>query len=240
MNIIGISGGFDSILEGKAGAFDLTENTRNDSAAVLLRDGEVLFAVEEERLNRIPRTNYRPVLAIERCLQAANLSLREIDKIVVYGEEKFYNFFLQRNYLANPNRYTVYATIREWIRNYLKETFNYAFDAKSIVFVKHQYAHAMSAYACSGFESALVLSLDKSEDGFSGLLPRAAGWIWKRFNPSMTQIRWSPFAGISGNVWSRQFRIQANYTGLLLQATRLSTVRLSLPPTNCCRVEATS
>ncbi|MBJ6359991.1 carbamoyltransferase N-terminal domain-containing protein [Paenibacillus sp. GCM10012307] len=175
MNIIGISGGFDSILEGTAGAFDLTESTRNDSAAVLLRDGEVLFAVEEERLNRIPRTNYRPVLAIERCLQAANLSLSEIDKIVVYGEEKFYNFFLQRNYLANPNRYAIYATIREWIRNYLKEAFNFSFDLKSIIFVKHQYAHAMSAYACSGFESALVLSLDKSEDGFSGLVAKGSG-----------------------------------------------------------------
>ncbi|PQP81658.1 hypothetical protein C0Q44_18325 [Paenibacillus sp. PCH8] len=47
-------------------------------------------------------------------------------------------------------------------------------NESAIFFVKHQYSHAMSAWACSGYERALVLSLDKAEDGFSGLVAKGS------------------------------------------------------------------
>ncbi|GBF78224.1 hypothetical protein PA598K_06840 [Paenibacillus sp. 598K] len=178
MRILGLSGGFNSIREDEPGNFNINQ-MRENAAAVLVENGKVIVAVEEERLNRIPGSNHRPVLAIQRCLSEAGLTLADIDRIAVYGEEKFYNHLLQRNYLADPSRYDTYATIRQVIRNYLAEAFDHRFDERSIVFVKHQHAHAVSAFACSGYESALVLSMDRAEDGFSGLVAKAVNDQWE-------------------------------------------------------------
>lgn len=171
MRVLGLGGGLDSIWDDEPGNFNWSK-LREHAAAVLVEDGRVRFAIEEDRLNRIPATNKRPVLAIQKCLNEAGLTLADIDRVAVYGEEKFYNHFIQRGYLANPNRYPTYATMRQLIQQYLKKACGYVIDERAITFVKHQHAHGMSAWACSGYEQALVLSLDRAEDGFSGLVAK--------------------------------------------------------------------
>ena len=58
---------------------------QDDSAASLVTDGRVVAAVAEERLCRRKHTNESPTLAVEYCLEEANLhSIAKIDEIVFY------------------------------------------------------------------------------------------------------------------------------------------------------------
>lgn len=66
MLVMGLSGGPSLIFENQ---LELDFNMFHDAAAVLIEDGKVIAAVEEERLNRIKHTNKAPVLAINSCLK---------------------------------------------------------------------------------------------------------------------------------------------------------------------------
>ena len=56
----------------------------HDSAACLLRDGEVVLAVEEERLSRIKHDHAYPERAIAACLAAAGITAADVDTVVFY------------------------------------------------------------------------------------------------------------------------------------------------------------
>ena len=55
----------------------------HDSSACLIRDGKVLYALEEERLNRQKHTQEFPRLAAKRCIEESGLSHTDIDYIAV-------------------------------------------------------------------------------------------------------------------------------------------------------------
>jgi len=77
MLTLGLCGGLDSVHEQ---AFDTPSNYTYDGAAVLLENGSVLAAFEEERLNRIKHSNKLPVQAIARCLCTRDVDLTDIDE----------------------------------------------------------------------------------------------------------------------------------------------------------------
>jgi len=54
-----------------------------DASAALLKDGEVLLAIEEERLNRKKHCAGFPVLAIQACLKQEGLTISDIDHIAI-------------------------------------------------------------------------------------------------------------------------------------------------------------
>ena len=56
----------------------------HDSAAVLLQNGEILSAVQEERFTRIKHDSKFPINAIRYCLQNNNIDLKDIDYVVYY------------------------------------------------------------------------------------------------------------------------------------------------------------
>ena len=72
-----------------------------DVSAALIIDGEIVAAIEEERLNRIRHTGDFPKKSIEFCLQKAGLSINDIDVIAVSGIPKKYifEFFMMKKYL---------------------------------------------------------------------------------------------------------------------------------------------
>jgi carbamoyltransferase len=63
MLVLGFHGGHKRVDEDNKIGF-----SNHDSAAALVRDGEILVAIEEERLNRIKHSNYFPSLSIQYCL----------------------------------------------------------------------------------------------------------------------------------------------------------------------------
>src|SRR5699024_1893519 len=56
----------------------------HDAAACLLRDGEIVLAVEEERLSRIKHDHAYPERAIAACLDAAGIVAADVDTVVFY------------------------------------------------------------------------------------------------------------------------------------------------------------
>src|SRR5258708_9680580 len=97
MLVMGISGGADLINESR---YFWNPHYWHDAEAVLVEDGKVVFAIEEERLNRIKHTNKLPVRAIRACLASRGAQLKDIDLFAYY--EMNTESWLKRVLLDDP------------------------------------------------------------------------------------------------------------------------------------------
>jgi predicted NodU family carbamoyl transferase len=130
----------------------------HDASATLVRDGVVLAAIEEERLNRIKKTTKFPVHAIRACMDQAGVSASEIDAVGYYCKEDFVDTILNQLYLDNPRIPARYS--RELIKDWMRREFDREFTDDEIVYVPHHHAHAVSDCAHSGMDQALVVITD--------------------------------------------------------------------------------
>lgn len=153
----------------------------HDSAAVLLKDGKIVCAIEEERLNLVKHSNHRPSKAIEFCIDHEGISLDEVDYFSYYCSENNLSRSIVQHSLKNPG-IKPYWSIRSIISNIFLEDLNYNVSLNKLKFVEHHLCHAVSSYAQSGFENSLVVTLDGQGDG-------ASGHIYNARNGSLEKIR---------------------------------------------------
>ena len=146
----------------------------HDSAAVLVRDGEVLAAIEEERLNRLKHTNKLPVNAIHACLHVAGLKLADITHFAYYSREDVLDRMVISYMLQHPQIPPSW-TARAYFAQALSSDLSIEVAPASLTFVEHHLAHATSAYAMSTFENALVVTLDGHGDELSGTVWAGCG-----------------------------------------------------------------
>ena len=144
----------------------------HDSAACLIRDGEIVAAAQEERFTRKKHDPNYPKNAINFVLNYCNLKLSEVDQIVFF-EKPFLKFErLLETYVAfAPKGFLSFSKAMPiWIKeklfqknllfNKLKEhDENYETD-ENIYFSDHHLSHASSAFFPSPFEEAVVLTAD--------------------------------------------------------------------------------
>ena len=142
----------------------------HDSAAALIKDGVVIAAAEEERFNRIKHYNGFPVMACRFCLDFADITLAEVDKVVFY-EKPFVKFerILRThiNYAPHGLR-TFLSAMPIWLkeklnmRHTIQKELKRAFGVKhgNIEFCHHHLSHAALAYSASPFERCAVLVID--------------------------------------------------------------------------------
>ena len=144
----------------------------HDSAAVLIKEGEIIAAAQEERFTRNKHDSNYPKKAVDFVLEEAGLKLSEIDHIAFY-EKPFLKFErLLETYLAfAPKGFKSFSmSMPLWLREKLfqknllmqnlkehDENFN---DEKKLLFSEHHFSHAASAYYPSPFKDAVVLTLD--------------------------------------------------------------------------------
>ncbi|WP_437759571.1 carbamoyltransferase family protein [Sorangium sp. So ce1389] len=171
MRILGISGGHEPEHQGyPRPAFNAA--TSHDGAAVLLEDGEVVAAIEQERLNRLKHSNKAPFQAARFCLESRGLRVDDVDYICFYISEDWCNAAVKRGlFSTDPELRTAHDVMRRLV---LAE-FGVDVEPERIQFVKHHTAHAMSALIGSGYESSLVLTLDGCGDGESGSVSVGSG-----------------------------------------------------------------
>jgi carbamoyltransferase len=137
----------------------------HDSAACLLKDGEILAAAQEERFTRKKHDPRFPVQAIRYCLEEAGISVDQLAYVVFY-DKPFLTFErLLMSYLS-----VAPSGLRSWLeamplwlgrklhvpRVVRKET-GYEGD---VLFTEHHEAHAASAFYPSPFEEAAILTVD--------------------------------------------------------------------------------
>lgn len=150
-------------------AFEVDDNAHHlrghDSAAVLLGDGEILAAIEEERLARVKHCNAFPRRAIRRCLEMQRLCIGDIDHIAVNMDGQTAELAAAARYLNHPA-----TTSRDAVDLY-GQLFRHEFGvdvSHKLRFCNHHVAHAWSAYGPSGFDDALVVVFDGEGDHRSG------------------------------------------------------------------------
>ena len=139
-----------------------------DSAAALIKDGKLIFAIEEERLRRVKHWAGFPELAIKSALKYANLKLTDIDHITI-SRNPYANLGAKIKYsLAKLQNY---AALFDRVKNQqrvisLKRLFAKAFDTEpnkiiaKFHFIEHHRAHLASSFFVSPFEQAALLSID--------------------------------------------------------------------------------
>ncbi|MER8389479.1 carbamoyltransferase [Mesorhizobium sp. M0965] len=172
MLCLGISGGLDQVHENR---FELRNAFMHDGAAVLVRDGRVIAAVEEERLNRMKHSNKLPIRSIQYCLSAAGVQLNDIDRVALYASEPYANAMLEGMSASHPDILSIPLGAKTLVQDLLTREFGTKLDSSRISFVSHHQAHAVSAFAMSGFEQSLILAIDGSGDFLSGLVAVGSG-----------------------------------------------------------------
>jgi len=144
----------------------------HDSAAALLRDGEIVAAAQEERFTRRKHDASFPHNAAAYCLAEAGISAAELDHVAFY-DKPFLKFErLLETYLAfAPRGFRSFRiAIPLWLREKLflkdllvrelKKLDKKASWDERLLFGEHHLSHAASAYYPSPFDEAAVLTLD--------------------------------------------------------------------------------
>jgi carbamoyltransferase len=144
----------------------------HDSAAAIVRDGEIIAAAQEERFTRKRHDSAFPSRAIHYCLEEAGVDLNKVDQIAFY-DKPFLKFErLLETYLAfSPRGFRSFRmAIPLWLKEKLFQKKLLADELSELsgtdgltdrlLFTEHHLSHAASAFFPSPFERAAILTMD--------------------------------------------------------------------------------
>lgn len=163
MNILGITGFF------------------HDPSAAILIDGELVAFVEEERINRVKHANATfPLNAIEFCMKQAGLEYSELDAIVcehqmdviIEHDETMepYKSLMVSNKKIKERHNSIFQSAKEKFQNFAREK-----GIKKAIYAPHHDTHLSSAFFGSGFDEAIILSIDGRGDTQSAVIAKGKG-----------------------------------------------------------------
>lgn len=156
----------------------------HDTSAAIVRDGQVLAALEEERINRVKHTNAFPINAIRYCLREAGAEFQDVNFVAVnVAEEHLWRIVTTQ---ASSQVPPVDLSPQSFAVRVFSEA-GLRLDAERLYFVPHHVAHAASAMLCSGFDEALVLSIDGVGD--DSVTKSASGILFKGKQSSLERLR---------------------------------------------------
>jgi carbamoyltransferase len=139
----------------------------HDSAAALVRDGELLAAAQEERFTRVKHDPSFPDHAVAYCLREAGITAPDIDAVVFYEKPllKFerlletYAAFAPGGLRSFMKAMPVWFHEKLFIPREIDKHLGNAYEGP-IYFIKHHEAHAASAFLPSPFQEAAILTMD--------------------------------------------------------------------------------
>src|SRR5262252_417234 len=154
-----------------------------DASAAIIQDGEVKFAIAEERLNRRKHFGGFPALAVKACLDAVGAKISDVEHVAV-GQDSDANLAKKVQYaLANPAKILNFIRLRQRkeamrdVRSLLAKALN--MDVSQLRFqehhLEHHIAHIASAYYCSSWDKSAGFSYDGSGDFVSSMMKRCEG-----------------------------------------------------------------
>jgi carbamoyltransferase len=177
----------------------------HDSSACIVRDGELLFAVAEERISRLKHDAGFPKNAIRACLDFAKVRAEQLDE-VCFGWQTAGPVFrhdlkcyasgkMPLTYLNGLNSTLHFLSM--WHQESGAKKFAQQFGATKakMRFVDHHLAHAISSYAYSGFDEAAVVIMD-------GRGAWEATTIWHGHNGRLDPVLMIPFPDSVGYFYS--------------------------------------
>ena len=140
----------------------------HDSAAVLLKEGDIVAAAQEERFTRLKNDHRFPEQAIDFCLRQAGITPSDLDAIAFYEKPitKFsrmletYLAIAPRGWRTFPRVMSSWLSEKIQIKQTLGEIFSDPGTNCPIFFAQHHESHAASAFYPSPFEEAAILTID--------------------------------------------------------------------------------
>jgi carbamoyltransferase len=154
-----------------------------DASAAIVLDGEVKFAIAEERLNRRKHFGGFPALAVKACLDAVGARISDVEHVAV-GQDSDANLAKKVQYaISNPAKILNFIRLRERkqamrdVRSLLAKALDVS--PQQLKFhehhLEHHIAHIASAYYCSPWDKAAGFSYDGSGDFVSTMMARCEG-----------------------------------------------------------------
>lgn len=139
----------------------------HDSAAALVRDGEIIAAAQEERFTRIKHDQHFPSCAVSYCLETGGITAQGLDYVVFYEKPLLKFERLLETYIAYaPLGFKQFLMgMPLWLREklHLPRQMDKALEKKyrgRYVFCEHHESHAASAFFPSPFEESAILTFD--------------------------------------------------------------------------------
>lgn len=145
----------------------------HDSAAALIKDGRIIAAAQEERFTRKKNDPSFPANACHYCLSVANIEIVDLDYVVFYDKPflKFERLIESYFHYAPKGLYSFITAMPIWLKEklYLKTIIRKEISrlakkqqatSYQLLFSEHHLSHAASAYFCSPFSSAVIVTLD--------------------------------------------------------------------------------
>jgi carbamoyltransferase len=139
----------------------------HDSAVCLVRDGEILFAAQEERFSRIKHDRGFPVRAIHSALEYTGLRLQDIDRVAYYDKPLLTFDRLMETWLtfAPLGWRSFVAALPAWLHEklFLPREIDRGLQnlyTGPMHFMRHHHSHAASAFYPSPFKEAAILTMD--------------------------------------------------------------------------------
>ncbi len=138
----------------------------HDSAVALVRDGNVVFAAQEERFSRKKHDSGFPAMALEQCFRYSGVSAQDLDYVVFY-EKSFLKFerllstymqFAPRGWRSFLSAIPIWVKQKLFIKEFIREKIGR--DDIPILFPTHHEAHIASAFYPSPFNDAAVITID--------------------------------------------------------------------------------
>ena len=137
----------------------------HDSAACLVRDGEIVAAAQEERFTRKKHDPSFPSQAVSFCLREGRIDPQELDYVAFY-EKPFLKFErLLQTYLAFApvglqsflTAMPIWIKQKLWMRSNIQKELDFA---GKVIFPEHHESHAASAFFPSPYREAAFLTID--------------------------------------------------------------------------------
>ncbi|HEX4936062.1 MAG TPA: carbamoyltransferase N-terminal domain-containing protein, partial [Gemmatimonadaceae bacterium] len=137
----------------------------HDSAACLVRDGEIVAAGSEERFTRIKGDSNFPARAVEYCLKAGGIGTESLDAVAFYDKPLLKFERILETYLGvAPRGFKSFLMAGPlWIKDklYMDRQIREALDFHGqVLYAEHHESHAASAFFPSPFEEAAILTMD--------------------------------------------------------------------------------
>ena len=138
----------------------------HDAASVLLKDGQLIAAAEEERFSRVKHDSSFPRNAVRFCLDQGGIQSSELS-YVVFFEKPFRKLdrILMTALQTYPQSSAVFReSMISWMTDklWLTSTLNaeLGIPKERVLFSEHHLSHAASAFLCSPFDEAAILTVD--------------------------------------------------------------------------------
>tara|TARA_X000000950_G_scaffold288823_1_gene407669 strand:- start:19256 stop:20980 length:1725 start_codon:yes stop_codon:yes gene_type:complete len=144
-----------------------------DSSACIIKNGQIICAIEEERINRIKHWAGFPLQSIKECLKISNINFNQITDVTINTNPKS-NFipkikFFLKNLVFGKKKIEIFKRYKNktGIKKLLQENFKFNKNLR-FHYINHHLSHIASGYYLTDFKKAICLTIDGSGD-FSSL-----------------------------------------------------------------------